>query len=209
MSAVIQGWTYSDGNLQWRLPAFKTSWHYLDKTQVCASHITRPSNDIIVLCCSVGTRLYFTIISHCGLSDPPGWLMPSYAFKRLQTSFTKRSTDCHTMKKKKKRISETIMHTVNSRTQWEIILMLLFCSLFSSRPLLIHFRERTSWQMGYFFCSCPPTLIAATHPYRPGGHMCYTPPWRSARKGHGDVPDRSSLVSNATPNMDIVCNEVD
>lgn len=103
MSAVVQGWTYSDGNLQWRLPAFKTSWHDFDKTQVCASHITRPSNDIIMLCCSVGTRVYFTIISHCGLSDPPGWLMPSYAFKRLQTRVTKRSTDCHTMKKKKKK----------------------------------------------------------------------------------------------------------
>lgn len=117
-----------------RLPAFKTSRHDLDKTQVCASHITRPSNDIIVLCCSVGTRLYFTIISHCGLSDPPGWLMPSYAFKRLQTRVTKRSTKnwlphYEKKEKKEKRISETIMHTANSRTLQEIILMLLFCSL--------------------------------------------------------------------------------
>lgn len=62
-------------------------------------------------------------------------------------------------------------------------------------------RERTLWQMGYFSCSRPPTSIEATHPYRPGGHMCCTPPWRSAAKGHGDTPARCSLVSDTMPNM--------
>lgn len=50
--------------------------------------------------------------------------------------------------------------------------------------------------MGYFSCSRPPTSIAATQPYRPGGHMCSAPPWRSAGKGHGDTPAWCSLLSN-------------
>lgn len=69
------------------------------------------------------------------------------------------------------------------------IMMLLFRSLFFHPSVINPFqRERTLWQMGYLSCSCPPTLIAATHPYRPGGHMCCAPPRRSARKGHGDTP---------------------
>ncbi len=39
-------------------------------------------------------------------------------------------------------ISKTVMQPVNSPILLEIIMMLLFCSLFSSRPLLIHFSER-------------------------------------------------------------------
>lgn len=39
-------------------------------------------------------------------------------------------------------ISKTIMWPVNLLLLWQIIVMLLFFSLFSCRPLLIHFRER-------------------------------------------------------------------
>lgn len=63
------------------------------------------------------------------------------------------------------------------------------------------YSERTLWQMGYFSCSRPPTSIAATHPYRPGGHMCSAPPWRSAGKGHGDTPACCSLLSSTIQDM--------
>lgn len=39
-------------------------------------------------------------------------------------------------------ISKTVMQPANSPILQQIIMMLLFCSLFSSRPLLIHFSER-------------------------------------------------------------------
>lgn len=95
--------------------------------------------------------------------------------------------------------------------QWNVLMSCQMRDAFNSFPLLFptvinpFWIEKTLWQMGYFLCSCPPTSIAVTHPYCPGGHMCCTFPWSIADKGHGAPPASPSLVSTTVPNMAKYC----
>lgn len=75
----------------------------------------------------------------------PGYVIKKHVFQaEIDTNVANSPNGALTnpLLRNQKWISESAISPESSLTLQQIIMMLLFCSLFSSRPLLIHFRER-------------------------------------------------------------------